>query len=141
MSAPAEAVSCEFEVPFHDVDALRIVWHGHYYKYLEAGRTALMRSCNLDVPEVAALDLRMVVIDAHCRYTYPLQYADRVRVAAWFTEVSPRIVIAYRLYNLSHNRCAARAQTTLVTTDANGRLLLETPHVLLERLPNLATAR
>ncbi|MEZ4452430.1 MAG: hypothetical protein R3B09_23395 [Nannocystaceae bacterium] len=29
-------VSVDFEVPFHDVDALRIVWHGHYYKYMEA---------------------------------------------------------------------------------------------------------
>ena len=36
--------SVEIEVPFHDVDALRIVWHGHYYKYLELARTQLLRS-------------------------------------------------------------------------------------------------
>ncbi len=40
--------SIEFEVPFHDVDALRVVWHGHYYKYLELARTALFRSSGLD---------------------------------------------------------------------------------------------
>ena len=27
-------VSVELEVPFHDVDSLHIVWHGHYYKSL-----------------------------------------------------------------------------------------------------------
>ncbi len=139
MSAPPEAVSCELEVPFHHVDVLRIVWHGHYYKYLEAGRTALMRSRNLDVPEIAAMDLRMVVIESKCRYTYPLRYANRVQVSAWFTSVRPRITIAYRLYNLSEQRCAARAQTTLVTTDASGRLLLETPDALLQRLPAFCT--
>ncbi|MGB1274971.1 MAG: acyl-CoA thioesterase [Nannocystaceae bacterium] len=135
MSASAAAVSCEFEVPFHDVDALKIVWHGHYYKYLELGRTALMRSRDLDVPAIADFGLRMVVIESKCRYTYPLHYANRVRVSAWFTAVSPRIVIAYRLHNLSENRCAARGQTTLVTTDPDGRLLLETPDALLARLP------
>ena len=25
-------------MPFHDVDALHVVWHGHYYKYLELAR-------------------------------------------------------------------------------------------------------
>ncbi|MDH3602364.1 MAG: hypothetical protein OEU26_22345, partial [Candidatus Tectomicrobia bacterium] len=24
-----------FEVPFHDVDMMGVVWHGHYYKYFE----------------------------------------------------------------------------------------------------------
>ena len=35
--------SVELEVPLHDVDVLGIVWHGHYYKYLEAARTALLQ--------------------------------------------------------------------------------------------------
>ena len=32
---PADAAEIFGQVPFHDVDALHIVWHGHYYKYLE----------------------------------------------------------------------------------------------------------
>jgi len=44
----------ELTVPFHDVDVLHVVWHGHYYKYLEVARTALMKSAGLDVPLVAA---------------------------------------------------------------------------------------
>ena len=33
--------SVEFEVPFHDVDWARIVWHGHDCKYLELARRAV----------------------------------------------------------------------------------------------------
>jgi acyl-CoA thioester hydrolase len=29
-------------VAFHDVDLMAVVWHGHYLKYLESARWALM---------------------------------------------------------------------------------------------------
>ena len=30
------------EVPFHDVDVMRVAWHGHYVKYFEIARCALL---------------------------------------------------------------------------------------------------
>jgi acyl-CoA thioester hydrolase len=29
-------------VPFFDVDTMHVVWHGHYVKYLEVARCALL---------------------------------------------------------------------------------------------------
>lgn len=29
-------------IPFHDVDMMQIVWHGHYVRYLEIARCALL---------------------------------------------------------------------------------------------------
>ncbi len=127
-------VSVDFEVPFHDVDILHIVWHGHYYKYMELGRTALMRARGLDVADIRGLGFAQLLVDSHCRYTYPLRYADKARVSAWFVSVAPRIVVAYRIRNLTDDRCSARGQTILVTTDTEGRLLPETPDALLQRL-------
>ena len=40
-------VEVELEVPFHDVDMLQLVWHGHYYKYFELARTQLLRQRGL----------------------------------------------------------------------------------------------
>lgn len=124
----------DFEVPFHDVDVLRIVWHGHYYKYMELGRTALLRARGLDVLDIEGLGHRLLVVDSHCRHTWPLGYGDRARVSAWFVSVAPRLVIAYRIRNLTHDRCSARGQTILITTDADGHMLPETPDALLQRL-------
>ncbi len=127
-------IEIEFDVPFHDVDILGVVWHGHYYKYLELGRTALLRERGLDVPEIAALGLRQVVIETRCRHTYPLRYGERARVCAWLSAITPRIILNYRVRNMTAGRCSARALTTLVTTASDGTLLMETPDVLLAKL-------
>ena len=126
--------SIELEVPFHDVDALRIVWHGHYYKYLELARTQLLRSRKLDADDLIGLGIGLVMIEGACRYASPLFYADRVRVSAWFRDIKHRIFIAYEVTNLTRDRRAARAHTIFTTTNREGRMLLRTPAEILARL-------
>ena len=126
--------SVEFAVPFHDVDSLRIVWHGHYMKYLELARTELFRKVGLDAGEQRLGTYGFLVIEAGCRHISPLRYDDRVRVTAWIRDVTHRIQIAYEITNLTRDQKAARAYTTLVTVDSSGRLLLRTPQAVAERL-------
>lgn len=126
--------SVEFEVPFHDVDVMGVVWHGHYYKYLEAARTQLLRSCGLDAGDMIGPRYGFFVIESKCRHTYPLHYGDRARVTAWVKDFSHRIFIAYEVGNLSRKRRAARAHTVLATLDLERNLLLETPHEIQRRL-------
>ena len=90
-------VSVELEVPFHDVDSLNIVWHGHYYKYVEIARTALMRSVQLDNDQLRALGCGLVMGETQCKHTGVLRYGDRFRVDAWFKDVSQRLCIAYEV--------------------------------------------
>lgn len=127
-------VTFEHEVAFHDVDGLQVVWHGNYLKYFELARTALMRSRRLDVEDIGRLGYRLVVVESHCRHTFPLRYGERFRVHAWFRDVEYRLCVAYELFNLAHDRRAARGHTTLVTTDPQGQLLLATPQGILDRL-------
>ena len=134
MSKREREHSVEFEVPFHDVDMMRIVWHGHYYKYLELARTELLRSCNLDSGDVIGAQYRFVVIDSRCRYVYPLRYADKVRVVGWISDLRHRVKISYEVINLTAGRRAARAHTVLATTDLEGRLLMETPTEIVQRI-------
>ena len=124
--------SLDFEVPFHDVDVLGIVWHGHYYKYMELGRTALMRARGLDIAEIRRAGYAQLLVDSHCRYTVPLRYGDRGRVHAWFAGLRPRLGVSYRIRNLTHDRCSARGHTELVALGRDGVMLPETPDDLLE---------
>lgn len=124
----------ELEVPFHDVDMLGVVWHGHYYKYLEAARTRLLVSCGLDAGDLIGPRFRFVVIESRCRYAFPLRYRERMRVTAWVRDVAHQIRISYEIYNLDAKRRSARAYTTLATLDANDKLLLETPVEIRSRL-------
>lgn len=124
----------EHEVPFHDVDITRRVWHGHYYKYLELARTALFRACGLDDDALIPKRFMLYVVETRCRYTFPLRYGERMRVSAWFREVERRLSVAYEITNLSQGRRAARALTVLATVGLEGRLLMETPHEIVERI-------
>jgi len=74
------ALSIDLEVPFHDVDGLQVVWHGHYLKYFELARTALMRSRHLDVQDLTALGYRQLVVETQCRHTFPCATAS---ASAW----------------------------------------------------------
>ncbi len=131
---PASAVTVELEVPFHHVDVLEVVWHGHYPGYLEIARTALLRSRRLDAPEMRELGFRFFVSESHIRHVAPLRYGDRLRVSAWFRDVENRLDIAYDLDNLTRASRCALASTILVTTTHEGTLCLATPEPILERL-------
>lgn len=124
----------EHEVPFHDVDITQRVWHGHYYKYLELARTALFRACGLEDDALIPKRFMLYVVETRCRYTFPLRYRERMQVSAWFREVERRLSVAYEITNLSQGRRAARALTVLATVSPEGRLLMETPNEIVERI-------
>jgi acyl-CoA thioester hydrolase len=134
MTTQARRIELDLEVPFHDVDSLRVVWHGHFYKYFELARTVLLRSLRLDVPDLVELGYRFVVIESKCRHSYPLRYGDRFRVSAWLKDTEHRLNIAFEVTNLTAERRAARGHTIFATLDGNGQLLLVTPTAVLERL-------
>jgi acyl-CoA thioester hydrolase len=131
---PADAACIEGEVPFHDVDPLHIVWHGNYYKYLEIARTALFRRHRIDGLDLLELGYRFVISHSECRHVHPLTYGDRYRVKAWFLDVEQRVNVGYEVWDLTNERRAARGRTELVTTDAEGTLLLETPKIIRDRI-------
>ena len=127
-------VEVELEVPFHDVDPLHVVWHGHYYKYMEIARTHLLRARGLDGPDMLVLGYALYVIESRCRYAFPLRYGERFRVSAEIVDIDNRINISYEIYNLTQGRRSARGKTALVTTDMEGHMFLETPEAVRSKL-------
>jgi acyl-CoA thioester hydrolase len=124
----------ELEVPFRHVDLMGVVWHGHYFEYLEEARTALLRARSLDDGDLIGGRYAFFVIESRCRYTYPLFYRDRMLVTAWIQDVRHRVFIGYEITNLTRKRRSARAHTILATTDLERNLLLETPDAIQRRL-------
>lgn len=127
-------VSVELEVPFHDVDMLRIAWHGHYYKYFEIARTALFRKYDLDGPRLIAMGYGVVVIESKCRHTSPLRFGDQFRVDAALIDTDYRMQVGFQIHNLTDTKRVAYGHTTLATVTPAGQLLLRTPEAILERL-------
>lgn len=130
---PAHATTVRVTVPFHDCDPLGIVWHGRYFEYLEAARTALLQSFRLDVPDVRGLGFKMFVADARCRYLFPLAYGEVAAVTAWLSELGPLLRVAYDIDNETRGRKSARAYTVIALTDHDNQLLKRVPDDIMER--------
>ncbi len=65
------AASVDVEVPFHDVDAMNVAWHGHYVKYFEIARCALLRRFDYDYPQMQASGYLWPIVDCHLKYIRP----------------------------------------------------------------------
>jgi len=92
------------KIPFHDVDIMEIAWHGHYLKYFEIARTALMQKLQLDWPVLKENGIAMPVVDVEVKYRKPVQYDQEIWVEAAIEEYSfPELVINYTIFAAKHS--------------------------------------
>lgn len=123
-------IEITFQAPFHDIDLLEVVWHGHYYKYFELARTELFRKYDFDVPRIREMGYSMVVIESKCKYINPIRYGMEViaRASIDTSELDYRICINYLLTEKESGRRLAKGSTIHVTMNPkNGTPYMETP--------------
>ena len=111
-----------YEIPFHDVDSLGIVWHGHYYKYFELARTALYRSLNFDVDDMGRLGFTFPVIESQCRYREALRYGQQIDISAHLRGWEYYILIEYRICATGTGERSAYGHTKQAVCDLDGQL-------------------
>jgi acyl-CoA thioester hydrolase len=121
-------------VAFHDVDLASVVWHGHYLKYLENARWALMDSIGFGVEEMRVSGYGWPIVDLHVKYVKAARIGDRLDVRASLAEWQNRVVLNYLVTNAQGER-VARASTVQVAVElATGVLQFATPRILLDRI-------
>ncbi len=125
----------EIEIPFHDVDVLGVAWHGHYAKYLEIARCALLDKINYNYPEMKASGYAWPVIDMRIRYPQPLFFQQRVNVKVRLDEWENRLKFSYVIEDAQSGKRLTRAYTVQVALDmGSGEMLFASPDVLFEKL-------
>jgi acyl-CoA thioester hydrolase len=123
------------EVPFHDVDLMGVAWHGHYAKYLEIARTALMRQAGLDWQQMKDWGVVWPVVKMDLKYIRPLRYGQKVRIQSRLLEYETRIRIAYLLTDPDTGEKVHKAETVQLAVDsATGELLFDCPEALKRAL-------
>jgi len=122
-------------VPFHDVDAMGVAWHGHYVKYLEIARTAMMRKAGLDFQQMQDWGVFWPVVVCNMKFIRPLRYGQQVRVRADLLEYQARLRISYVLPDVATGQKVNKAETIqLAVTSDGGELLFECPPMLTEAI-------
>jgi len=117
---------CEvrLEVPFHDLDPLRVVWHGNYLKYFEIARDALFRQQGLDL---FAYFLKsgyvFPVIKTSVKYVHPLRHNDEFLSRAQLVDAKVKIVIDFEIVRSADNIVCAKGRSEQAAVKASDMTL------------------
>lgn len=125
----------ELTVPFHDVDMLGITWHGHYCKYLEIARCALLDKIDYGYMEMKDTGYVWPIVDLQLRFVRPARFEQRLRVSAELVEWEYRMKIKYRITDVATDTVLAKGYTIQAAVDAvSGEMSYASPEVFLRRL-------
>ena len=125
----------ETQVQFFDLDPMEVVWHGHYVKYLEIARCALLDRIGYNYQQMKASGYAWPVIDMHIRYASPATFGQRLKLRAEIVEWENRLKIQYLITDAMTGRRLSRASTTQVAVDGtSGEMCFVSPPVLFEKL-------
>lgn len=133
--APPLEAEVELVVPFHDVDMLNIAWHGHYCRYLEVARCALLEKIDYDYLTMKATGYVWPIVDLHLRYVRPARFGQRLRVRAVLQEYEFRMKIQYRVMDAESGEVLVKGHTLQVAVEVgSGEMCYASPRVFLEKL-------
>ncbi len=125
----------EMEVPFQDVDAMQVVWHGNYFRYFEAARSKLLRMIDYDYAEMRASNYMWPIIETRVRFVKAVRYRQLIMVGAALMEWENRLKIDYLIRDLHSGARLTTGTTVQCAVDVrNNELQLVSPPILLERL-------
>jgi acyl-CoA thioester hydrolase len=129
------AAEVEVEVEFHDVDPMGVAWHGHYLKYFERARCALLRSFDYDYPQMRDSGYAWPIVDCRLKYVAPSRYGQRLMVRATLTEWENRLRIEYLIRDAQSGTRVTKGYTIQVAVAMpGGELQFVSPPVLLKKL-------
>lgn len=128
-------VEVQLTIPFHDVDMMEIAWHGHYAKYFEIARCALLDQVDYNYRQMQASGYGWPIVELKTRYVRPARFGQAITVRARIVEYELRLKIDYLISDAQSGARLTKGHTVQVAVDLkSGELLLTSPTVLLEKL-------
>ena len=120
-------------VRFHEVDSLRIVWHGHYLKYFEDGREAFGKKYGIGYLDVFELGLLTPIVNVSCDYKRPVKYGDPVTLETVFVDSeAAKIQFRFTLFNSLTKEVYTTGESTQIFLNLDGELCLTLPQFFID---------
>ena len=127
--------SVDIAVPFHDVDMMEVVWHGHYAKYFEVARCALLDKIEYNYPQMRESGYSWPVIDLSMRYIKPAVFGQIITVQADMVEWENRLKINYLIIDKVTGSRLTKGSSIQVAVDMQSKAMcFESPKILFEKL-------
>ena len=110
--AQSVSTSVTMRVPYHDVDLMRVVWHGNYLKYFEVARQALFREYGVDLQRyMEGRRFVFPVVRSAIKHIWPLRFDEEFTCTAVLKEARVRIVLNFEIKLTSNGKICAKGST------------------------------
>ncbi len=118
-----------------DTDCYNIVWHGAYAKWLEAGRVELCEKLGIKFDELDKMKILLPVVELNIRYKSPGRLFDELEIQTSIKELKKTsITFAHEIKSMDRNMLILTANSTMVATDTNGKLIRALPDYIYKKL-------
>lgn len=100
------------KVPFHDLDPLRVVWHGNYLKYFDIARFALFEKVGIDLYRYS-LEHQIIfpITRLSMKHIVALRHNDEFTCRAAVTEARYKIAMAFEIRRDRDGTICTRAKS------------------------------
>lgn len=123
------------DVPFHDVDTMNVVWHGHYLKYFEIARCKLLDQFDYNYNQMKDSGYAWPVIESYVRYAQGIIFGQHIRVRAILKEWENRLKIEYQIFDAESGKRLTKGFTSQVAVEIETReMCFQSPQIFLDRL-------
>jgi acyl-CoA thioester hydrolase len=128
----------EILVPFFDIDSMNVVWHGHYVKYLEVARCALLDKIGHNYSAMSDSGYAWPVIDLQLRYVRGAVFGQKLNVRANLVEWENRLKINYLISDVETGERLTRAVSVQVAVSMHNReMQLASPKVFTDAVERM----
>ena len=114
-------------VRFHEVDSMKVVWHGHYVTYCESAREAYLAARGLSYQEMERIDCLAPVARMQLEYLRPIRAGQEIQVTcAHLPGGEPKLECVYEIRDAAGTLLSV-AESVQVFVDGQGVVYLSAP--------------
>ncbi|NVJ65235.1 MAG: acyl-CoA thioesterase [Gammaproteobacteria bacterium] len=124
-------------IEFYDLDPMQIVWHGHYVKYFEEARCALLDKIEYNYDQMDASGFYWPIVDMRVKYVSSAKFKQEICIIANLVEYENRLKMEYRVTGASSQQVLTKGYTIQAAVDKeSGELQFVSPPILSKKLAN-----
>lgn len=122
-------------VPFHDVDSMDVVWHGHYAKYFEVARCEFLDVIGYGYKAMRDSGYTWPIIDMRTKYIKSIRFGQKISVHCSLREWEYRLKLEYIIRDAVTGEKLTTGYTCQAAVDmTTGDMCFESPAILLQHI-------
>ncbi len=117
-----EFVPYRHKVQYYETDAMRIVHHSNYIRFMEEARCDLMEQMGYPYGRLESMGFGIPVLGVSCDYIHMSRFGDILVIGVEVTKLSPtRMTIAYEIRDDATGELRATGETRHCFLSSAGR--------------------